>query len=223
MKTILVSGTSSGIGYEICLKALKLKYKVISVSRYSKPLENIKGIDCYSVDITDNDQLNNLVESLKSKKVNIDFLINNAGHLKNETFDKTSYESFKETYDVNVFGLAQITRLLLPIINKSGHVINISSIGGVNGSKKFPGLSVYSSSKAAVIALTEVLAEEFPNGPSFNVLALGAVQTKMLKAAFPEYVAQTNPNEMASYILDFALNGGKLFNGKLISVSNSTP
>ena len=137
MKTILVSGTSSGIGYEICLQALKLKYKVISVSRNSKPLENIKGIDCYSVDITDKDQLNNLVESLKSKKVNIDFLINNAGHLKNETFDKTSYESFKETYDVNVFGLAQITRLLLPIINKSGHVINISSIGGVNGSKKF--------------------------------------------------------------------------------------
>ena len=154
---------------------------------------------------------------MKSKKVNIDFLINNAGHLKNETFDKTSYESFKETYDVNVFGLAQITRLLLPIINKSGHVINISSIGGVNGSKKFPGLSVYSSSKAAVIALTEVLAEEFPNGPSFNVLALGAVQTKMLKEALPEYVAQTNPNEMARYILDFALNGGKLFNGKLIS------
>ena len=93
---------------------------------------------------------------MKNKKVNIDFLINNAGHLKNETFDKTSYESFKETYDVNVFGLAQITRLLLPIINKSGHVINISSIGGVNGSKKFPGLSVYSSSMAAVIALTEV-------------------------------------------------------------------
>ena len=105
---------------------------------------------------------------------------------------------------------------------------NIALAGGflflvVNGSKKFPGLSVYSSSKAAVIALTEVLAEEFPNGPSFNVLALGAVQTKMLKKAFPEYVAQTNPNEMASYILDFALNGGKLFNGKLISVSNSTP
>ena len=223
MKTILVSGTSSGIGYEICIQALKLEYKVISVSRNSKPLENIKGTDCYSVDITDNDQLNNLVEDLKNKKVNIDFLINNAGHLKNETFDKTSYESFKETYDVNVFGLAQITRLLLPIINKSGHVINISSIGGVNGSKKFPGLSAYSSSKAAVIALTEVLAEEFPSGPSFNVLALGAVQTKMLKEAFPEYVAQTNPNEMARYILYFALNGGKLFNGKLISVSNSTP
>ena len=210
MKTILVSGTSSGIGYEICIQALKLKYKVISVSRNSKPLENIKGIDCYSVDITDNDQLNNLVEDLKSKKVNIDFLINNAGHLKNETFDKTSYESFKETYDVNVFGLAQITRLLLPIINKSGHVINISSIGGVNGSKKFPGLSVYSSSKAAVIALTEVLAEEFPNGPSFNVLALGAVQTKMLKEAFPEYVAQTNPNEMARLYIRFCFKWWKI-------------
>ena len=129
MKTILVSGTSSGIGYEICIQALKLKYKVISVSRNSKPFENIKGIECYSVDITDNDQLNNLVEDLKNKKVNIDFLINNAGHLKNETFDKTSYESFKETYDVNVFGLAQITRLLLPIINQPNSAI--LSIGAI--------------------------------------------------------------------------------------------
>ena len=89
--------------------------------------------------------------------------------------------------------------------------------------KKFPGLSVYSSSKAAVIALTEVLAEEYSDGPSFNVLALGAVQTKMLKEAFPDYYAETNPNEMAKYIIDFAVNGSKLFNGKLISVSNSNP
>ena len=106
----------------------------------------------------------------------------------------------------------------------TGSVLNgISSIGGVNGSKKFPGLSAYSSSKAAVIALTEVLAEEHQNGPSFNVLALGAVQTKMLKEAFPDYKVDTKPEEMAKYILDFAINGNKLFNGKLISVSNSNP
>ena len=223
MKTIVVTGTSSGIGNEICIQAAKLNYKVISISRNIEPLKGINGIDSYIVDITDKKSIKNFIDDLRNKDLKIDILINNAGQLSNELFGETSYESFKQTFDVNVFGLAEITRSLIPFINKSGHVINISSIGGVNGSKKFPGLSVYSSSKAAVIALTEVLAEEYPQGPSFNVLALGSVQTKMLKEAFPDYEAQTKPGEMAKYIIDFAINGNNLFNGKLISVSNSNP
>ena len=223
MKTIVVTGTSSGIGNEICIQAAKLNYKVISISRNIEPLKGINGIDSYIVDITDIKSIKNFIDDLRNRDLKIDILINNAGQLSNEVFGETSYESFKQTFDVNVFGLAEITRSLIPFINKSGHVINISSIGGVNGSKKFPGLSVYSSSKAAVIALTEVLAEEYSEGPSFNVLALGAVQTKMLKEAFPDYEAQTKPGEMAKYIIDFAINGNNLFNGKLISVSNSNP
>ena len=223
MKTIVVTGTSSGIGNEICIQAAKLNYKVISISRNIEPLKGINGIDSYIVDITDKKSIKNFIDDLRNRDLKIDILINNAGQLSNELFGETSYESFKQTFDVNVFGLAEITRSLIPFINKSGHVINISSIGGVNGSKKFPGLSVYSSSKAAVIALTEVLAEEYSEGPSFNVLALGAVQTKMLKDAFPDYEAQTKPGEMAKYIIDFAINGNNLFNGKLISVSNSNP
>ena len=223
MKTIVVTGTSSGIGNEICRQAAKLNHKVISISRNIEPLNGINGIDSFSVDITDKNSIKNFIDDLRNKDLKIDILINNAGQLSNELFGETSYESFKQTFDVNVFGLAEITRSLIPFINKSGHVINISSIGGVNGSKKFPGLSVYSSSKAAVIALTEVLAEEYSEGPSFNVLALGAVQTKMLKEAFPDYEAQTKPGEMAKYIIDFAINGNNLFNGKLISVSNSNP
>ena len=223
MKTIVVTGTSSGIGNEICIQAAKLNYKVISISRNIEPLKGINGIDSYIVDITDKKSIKNFIDDLRTRDLKIDILINNAGQLSNELFGETSYEYFKQTFDVNVFGLAEITRSLIPFINKSGHVINISSIGGVNGSKKFPGLSVYSSSKAAVIALTEVLAEEYSEGPSFNVLALGAVQTKMLKEAFPDYEAQTKPGEMAKYIIDFAINGNNLFNGKLISVSNSNP
>ena len=223
MKTIVVTGTSSGIGNEICIQAAKLNYKVISISRNIEPLKGINGIDSYIVDITDKKSIKNFIDDLRNRDLKIDILINNAGQLSNELFGETSYESFKQTFDVNVFGLAEITRSLIPFINKSGHVINISSIGGVNGSKKFPGLSVYSSSKAAVIALTEVLAEEYFEGPSFNVLALGAVQTKMLKEAFPDYEVQTKPGEMAKYIIDFAINGNNLFNGKLISVSNSNP
>ena len=223
MKTIVVTGTSSGIGHQICIQAAKMNFHVISVSRNIEPLKDISGIESFAIDITNKNSVDEFIANLKSKKINIDILINNAGYLVSELFVDTTYDSFKKTFDVNVFGLAEITRSLIPIINSDGHVINISSIGGVNGSKKFPGLSAYSSSKAAVIALTEVLAEEYQNGPSFNVLALGAVQTKMLKEAFPDYNADTKPEEMAKYILDFAINGNKLFNGKLISVSNSNP
>lgn len=223
MKTIVVTGTSSGIGHQICIQAAKMNFHVISVSRNIEPLKDIGGIESFAIDITNKDSVDEFIANLKSRKIKIDILINNAGYLVSELFGDTTYDSFKKTFDVNVFGLAEITRSLIPIINSDGHVINISSIGGVNGSKKFPGLSAYSSSKAAVIALTEVLAEEHQNGPSFNVLALGAVQTKMLKEAFPDYNADTKPEEMAKYILDFAINGNKLFNGKLISVSNSNP
>ena len=223
MKTIVVTGTSSGIGHQICIQAAKMNFHVISVSRNIEPLKDISGIESFAIDITNKNSVDEFIANLKSKKIKIDILINNAGYLVSELFGDTTYDSFKKTFDVNVFGLAEITRSLIPIINSDGHVINISSIGGVNGSKKFPGLSAYSSSKAAVIALTEVLAEEHQNGPAFNVLALGAVQTKMLKEAFPDYNVDTKPEEMAKYILDFAINGNKLFNGKLISVSNSNP
>ena len=97
-------------------------------------------------------------------------------------------------------------------------------MGGVQGSMKFPGLAAYSSSKAAVITLTELLAEEYKeSGVSFNVLALGAVQTEMLEEAFPGYKAPTSALEMAEYIHDFSLNGNKFYNGKLLQVSNTTP
>ena len=97
-------------------------------------------------------------------------------------------------------------------------------MGGVQGSSKFPGLSAYSSSKGAVITLVELLAEEFKNsGPSFNALALGAVQTEMLATAFPGYQAPTTASEMAAFVANFALTGHQYFNGKVLPVSNSTP
>ena len=139
-------------------------------------------------------------------------------------FLETENEEFEEVYKVNVFGVANITKMVLPKMRKSGHVVTISSMGGVQGSMKFPGLSAYSSSKGAVITLTELWAEEFKEtGPSFNVLALGAVQTEMLEEAFPGYKAPTSALEMATYIKDFSLTGHKMFNGKLLQVSSSTP
>ena len=127
-------------------------------------------------------------------------------------------------YATNVFGVAELTRRVIPFMQPKGHVVTISSMGGVQGSMKFAGLSAYSSSKGAVITLTELLAEEYKEtGPSFNVLALGAVQTEMLEEAFPGYKAPTTPLEMATYIFEFSQKGQQFYNGKLLQVSSSTP
>jgi NAD(P)-dependent dehydrogenase (short-subunit alcohol dehydrogenase family) len=151
-------------------------------------------------------------------------LINNAGLLVKKPFLETTPEDFRSVFEVNVIGLAEITRIVVPMMPKNGHVVSISSMGGVQGSVKFPGLVAYSSSKGAVIALTELLAEEFKDtGPSFNSLALGAVQTEMLEAAFPGYNAPVTAVETAEYIKRFALEGQRFYNGKVLQLSSSTP
>jgi NAD(P)-dependent dehydrogenase (short-subunit alcohol dehydrogenase family) len=127
-------------------------------------------------------------------------------------------------YKVNVFGVANLTRICLPFLKKGSHVVTISSMGGIQGSLKFAGLAAYSSSKGAVITLSELLSEEYKEqGIAFNVLALGSVQTEMLQEAFPGYQAPLSAKEMADYIYDFSLNGNKYYNGKVLQVSSSTP
>ena len=181
MKTIIVTGSGKGIGKETSIQAAKLGINVIAISRNTKSLKNIKNIIPLNIDITKKESLNVLIKLLKNKKIKIDGLINNAGCLIKKPFSKTDVEIFRKVYEVNVFGLAELTRLLIPFINNSGHVVNISSMGGIQGSLKFSGLTAYSSSKGAVSILTEMLAEEFKDtGPSFNCLAIGAVQTLSL-------------------------------------------
>lgn len=117
-----------------------------------------------------------------------------------------------------------MVRDLLPFFNPAAHIVNMSSMGGVQGSAKFPGLSLYSASKGAVGILTECLAEELKEeGVSVNALAIGAVQTEMLSQAFPDYKAPLSADEMAGFIKYFALQGKNFFNGKVLPVSLSTP
>ena len=154
----------------------------------------------------------------------VDIMIHNAGKLINKSLATTTVQDFLEVYKVNVFAVAGLTGTLLPFLKSGSHVVAISSMGGIQGSIKFPGLSAYSSSKGAVITLMELLAEEFKEqGISFNTLALGAVQTEMLTEAFPDYKAPTSASEMAAYIADFALTGNQFYNGKVLQVSSTTP
>lgn len=226
MKKVIITGTSRGIGYELVPLFTNAGYQVLALSRNAVPISSMELEACtiFPFDITSKKDIQSVSEFIKTNWKEVDILINNSGALINKPFAKTCLDDFKEIYDVNVFGVAELTKTVLPFMKKNGHVVNISSMGGIQGSLKFPGLSAYSSSKGALITLTELLAEEYKEtGPSFNVLALGAVQTEMLEEAFPGYQAPTTAQEMAKYIMEFSLTGNKLYNGKILQVSSSTP
>ena len=226
MKKIIITGTSRGIGLELVKIFAEAGHEVLALSRNEGPVKalELEQVKTFPFDITVEADLEKVSDFVKQEWQQVDILIHNAGAIVNKPFEEITAEEFEKVYKINVFGVAALTRKMLPFLKKTGHVVTVSSMGGVQGSVKFPGLSAYSSSKGAVITLTELLAEEFKeSGPSFNVLALGAVQTEMLAEAFPGYQAPLQPREMAEYIADFSLTGNKYYNGKLLQVSSSTP
>lgn len=225
MKNIIITGTSRGIGFELALQFANAGHHVLAISRKTpNSLLGNSNITCLSVDLSKENELIAVDNFISQTWKKVDIIIHNAGSLVNKPFGKTTQEDFENVYKVNVFGVANLTRICLPYLKKGSHVVSISSMGGIQGSIKFAGLSAYSSSKGAIITLSELLAEEYKEqGIAFNVLALGAVNTEMLQEAFPGYEAPISAKEMADYIFNFALTGNKYHNGKIIQVSSSTP
>ncbi|WP_026714683.1 SDR family NAD(P)-dependent oxidoreductase [Flavobacterium daejeonense] len=225
MKKIIITGTSRGIGFELALKFANAGHQVLAISRKT-PQELIanKNITCLSVDLANESDLAQVEQFLSSTWKKVDAVVHNAGSLICKPFENLTQTDFENVYKVNVFGVANLTRICIPFLQKGSHVVTISSMGGVQGSLKFAGLAAYSSSKGAVITLSELLAEEYKeHSIAFNVLALGAVQTEMLEEAFPGYQASISAEGMANYIFDFTLNGNKYFNGKVLQVSTTNP
>jgi len=226
MKKVIITGTSRGIGFELAQQFAENNFQVLALSRNKKPLDDLqlKNITTLSVDVCDQGDLQKASNYIQKNWKEVDILIHNAGFLINKPFENLTKDDFLRVYDVNVFGVAELTRICIPFLKKGSHVVTISSMGGIQGSLKFPGLAAYSSAKGAVITLSELLAEEYKNQEiAFNVLALGAVQTEMLAEAFPEYQASLQADEMADYIYNFATTGNKFYNGKVLQVSNTTP
>ena len=225
MKNIIITGTSRGIGYEMALQFANAGHQVLAISRKtSQVLMEHENITCLPIDISDENQLQQVQNFVSKTWKKVDILIHNAGSLLHKNFTEITSQEFQNIYKVNVFAVAELTKICIPFMEKGSHVVTISSMGGIQGSIKFAGLSAYSSSKGAVITLSELLAEEYKeSGISFNVLALGAVNTEMLQEAFPGYEAPLSAKEMADYIFNFALTGNKYYNGKVLQVSASTP
>jgi len=230
---ITITGASGGIGFELLKKCSQNENNlVIAISRHTKTLEKwVQNEDRFNVlvitaDITKEAHLKKVVKTIESLKLNVDVLVNNAGFLVNKDFESILPEELEDVYRTNVFAPFRLIQLLLPFMKNKGrgHIVNIGSMGGVQGVEKFPGLSAYTSSKAALAGLSECLALELaPRNIAVNCLALGAVQTEMLSQAFPGYKAPMKAEHMAEFIYDFVRNGQKYFNGKIIPVSLSTP
>ena len=218
---IIITGASRGIGYETA-KLLAAEHKVINISR-SAEKQKTSSVIPISFDLEKGNISKDLIPKIKEHFKTTDILINNAGILVNKPFEKISRKEFEQVYAVNLFSIVELTQAILPFM-QTGHVLNISSMGGIQGSSKFTGLSAYSSSKGALITLTECLAEEFKDKKiAFNALALGSVQTDMLSQAFPGFKAPITAAEAASFVSEFAITGHKYFNGKVLQMALSTP
>jgi NAD(P)-dependent dehydrogenase (short-subunit alcohol dehydrogenase family) len=225
--TIVLTGASRGIGRELINFFLqKEDVKLIVLSSHPEKLSRLKNVSVIEADLSDEASIEEAAEEIRKVTKHVDVLINNAAILVNKPFEKITCAELDEVYRVNVFAPFLLTQNLIPVMGKKsrGHVVNISSMGGFMGSSKFAGLSAYSSSKGALSILSECLAEELKEkNISVNCLCLGSVSTEMLKQAFPGYKASTSAKEMAAFIGDFAANGQKNFNGKVLPVSVSTP
>lgn len=224
---VIVTGCSRGIGLEL-VKILSVNHKVYAISRDISFMDNIGDKANSSNIIPLSFDLLTITKAEFDKVISsqsVDVLINNAGCLINKEFMNLSELDYRQMMDVNFYApLKMIQFALDKLSNCNGQVLNIGSIGGVQGSSKFPGLSVYSSSKGALAILTECLAVELSEANvNINCLALGAVQTEMLNQAFPGYKAEISANQMAQYVVNFIQNGSSLSNGLIIPVKKSNP
>ena len=232
---IVISGASSGVGFEAVLELIGSgNHKIIALARSEDKLYKLQeiafalnpGCMLYTAkfDIVHDDYENGLIPFIKEKIGHVDILVNNAGSLVNKPFMQLSQLDFAEMLQNNLLGHVKMIQKIVPLMPVKSHIVNIGSMGGFQGSQKFSGLSAYSASKSALHTLTECLAAEFSGLEiAVNCLALGSAQTQMLEKAFPDYQSPVMAFEMGKYIADFALSGHKFFNGKILPVAHSTP
>ena len=227
---IIVNGGTRGIGREIVDNlSLNTNNQIFVTGRNEATLKSLssgfRNVRTCSIDMSLFDsQTKKFEESVLSYFKKVDILINLAGFLVAKDFLEMTNSEARLIMETNFFGPASLIRLVKPMMSSGSHIVNVSSMGGFQGSSKFRGLSYYSASKAAIACLTECLAVEFQeSGINVNCLALGAVQTEMLNEAFPGYKAPVDAKQMARFISEFALTGHKFFNGKILPVAVSNP
>ncbi|MCH8558249.1 MAG: SDR family oxidoreductase [Balneolia bacterium] len=226
---VLVTGASRGIGRETAIALLKKNIRVIALARTADKLQELKNkfpklVYTLAVDLTSDQSYRDLADLLTKEKLRLKALIHNAGALINKPFLETTDEDWSYLIQANTMSSIKLIRTCHPFLGKESHIVQIGSMGGFQGSSKFPGLTAYSVSKGTLSILTECLAGEFiKDDIRINCLCLGAVQTEMLEAAFPGLKVPVQSEQMGAYIAGFALEAQKFFNGKVLPVSLADP
>ena len=232
MPIAVITGAATGVGFETVAAIVQQcpDFEIVAITHTENKNSELQlfaskhaTVRCLAWDIVSGES-EPLLSVVHEKP--IELLINNAGLLVKKPFLDLGYEDFLKAWQVNCWGAARVTQLLLPNLLKATHphVVMIGSMGGFSGSVKFSELAAYSSAKGAVSILTEALHHEFLHtNLTFNCLSFGAIQTNMLSRAFPGYRAPITAAAAGSFIAHFALTGYRYFRGKVLPVSTTTP
>ncbi|MCX7697462.1 MAG: SDR family oxidoreductase [Bacteroidales bacterium] len=233
MKNIfLITGCSRGIGLALVERALsESENMVFGVSRSHPPQElaqlaskNSSEWIWIQADLSTEDGRKKVADVISKKNVGLTHVLHNAATIICKQWFEYTYEDYRTVFDVNFWSPLHLTQLILPYLLENSHVVFISSMGGFQGSKKFPGMALYTASKAAIVNLVESLSVELAQkGIKVNSLCPGAVDTDMLHQAFPAYQAKITPHKIGDFIYYFLKNAHQVINGKIIPVSLNDP
>jgi NAD(P)-dependent dehydrogenase (short-subunit alcohol dehydrogenase family) len=197
-RTWFITGTSQGIGLVLVKQLLAQGFNVVATARNAESLKQAVGLTTaqflpLQVNLIDEESVKEAVKSAVSKFGAIDYLVNNAGYGLIGGIEESSDAEVRANFDVNVFGLLNVTRAILPHMRaaKFGHVINLSSVFGLLAGA---GWGIYCSTKFAVEAISEALAQEVKAfGINVTIIEPGYVRTNFLNSS--SLIAPTNPIE----------------------------
>lgn len=228
---LVVTGASRGIGRATALALVREHgAQVLALARDGVALQALReeagggAVEVLALDLATADAPQRVGEAVGSRRLH--GLVHNAGLLLKRPVGSYAAQDLHELFAANVFAPLLLTQELWGNLRGEppGHIVHIGSMGGYQDSVKFPGLAAYSASKAALACLAQCVAEEGKAADvRSNALAIGSVATEMLAAAFPGYAAPTTAQEMGRFVARFAVEGHKLFNGKVLPVSATTP
>lgn len=222
----LVTGASSGIGRAAALLLARSGARVAALARNGEALDELSresrgAIVPVQCDLEHEEAIDRAISHVASHLGSVSILVNNAGHIEPRSLESMEIESWDRHFAVNVRAAYVAIRLVLPQMRKAGRgaIVNVSSISGVPGPEKFPGFTAYGASKAALIALTELLAVEIRgSGIRVNCISPGSVATPMLRRVAPSLEPDMTAEQVAETILFLASARAAAINGQNIHV-----
>ena len=223
-KAYLITGAGRGVGYETVKYLLDQQPDIIlyAVSRNTQALEQIKKPRLHIIQADITTELDKIVRVIEHQP--LQGILNNAGIIIKKDFRELTAADFDALYRTNVYAPFAIITALRNNLVPASHIVNIGSMGGTENTAKFPGMIFYSSSKAALQCLSQCLAVELKEkGVVVNCLSMGAVDTEMVRVAFPGFNPPIAAGQMAEFFAWFLLNGHRFFSGQILPLALTSP